>query len=475
MLGAALAGAAACGGGGDATSRVAERPLADSMPPPAATPPPRAARPPARVQRARATRGPRHAAPPAFQLPPVPASVAVEPVADTLWVGDTLRLEAAVLDSSGVPIPERVARWVPLPAGPVEVTRDGLVTAVAAGAARLTAWSGDARGDAWLLVLPVARGRVYAWDGGPAAGVRVELGAGALRLTTESAADGSFALRLPRPPGDSLTVALAPPSRALLPALLALAPPALDDSLGVVLLPSSWTIPEGRYAGRAVRITPAAALRRAGDGTRFWRVNRSDVTGEMQAVAWPPRSLPLPVVIRPSLARRTAADEGAFWATVRELEADFGMRLFRPAAAEERGAEVGVVSLELDRSLSLSGLTYISYDGRGDISEATVTVGAPGTLGDEYTIAHELVHALGVGHAASWVSLMGAAASRAARPSVEDVAYLQLLYRVRDTEHRLGARYAIPAAAAAERALAGARAAAVTVGDSPTVQEKNRR
>jgi hypothetical protein len=374
---------------------------------------------------------------------PAAAAVEVTPPRATIWVGDTVRLRAEVRDSAGAPVLAAV-RWLSPPGGLAAVSPDGLLTAFAAGEARVGAESGGARGAASLTILPVLRGRLIAPDDAPLGGARVEVGVAGARLAGAVAPDGRFTVRLPRPVDDSVHLAGGETGVGRHhPIGLWVGARELSDEVRVVLVPTEWRIGGGRHAGATVPILPAAALRRAPDGTRFWRLYRSLTTGEWQGVTWPGGRLPLPIVLR-GAAR---SEEEGFWSVARALEEDFGVRLFRPATAEEQTREVGVVTVDVDPGLARAGLTYIAFDGRGEILGAEVLVRSASWPEESGVLGHELVHALGFGHTMAWSSLMAPVSGHVGRATAADVAHALVMYAVRDAQRRHGARHALPAGA----------------------------
>ncbi|HEX6815142.1 MAG TPA: Ig-like domain-containing protein [Gemmatimonadaceae bacterium] len=87
--------------------------------------------------------------------PPVAASVQVSPGATTLVVGDSTTLTATVKDSSGAVISGAPVTWSSDNTAAATVSAAGVVKAVGAGGATITAKSGNASGTATILVLPV--------------------------------------------------------------------------------------------------------------------------------------------------------------------------------------------------------------------------------------------------------------------------------------------------------------------------------
>ena len=80
------------------------------------------------------------------------ASVSVSPPADTLVVGDTVRLSAAAADANGYPVAVPAFAWTSSDASVAAVDSTGLVTGVGEGAATITAVAGSAGGTAAITV-----------------------------------------------------------------------------------------------------------------------------------------------------------------------------------------------------------------------------------------------------------------------------------------------------------------------------------
>ena len=86
------------------------------------------------------------------QPQPVVASVVVTPSTASLLVGDTTRLSASPRESFGNPVSGKVATWSASPATVATVTSSGLVTAVGAGTATVTAAVDGKTGTASITV-----------------------------------------------------------------------------------------------------------------------------------------------------------------------------------------------------------------------------------------------------------------------------------------------------------------------------------
>jgi hypothetical protein len=139
---------------------------------------------------------------------------------------------------------------------------------------------------------------------------------------------------------------------------------------------------------------------------------------------------------------RTAFDTAAFWSAARGLGRAWGRPLFRPAA----DGESADVTVALAPGLPAAGMTTLSYDGSGVVAGARVEFRSASAAADPRVAAHELLHALGFGHARGWSSLVGLAGyggPETATPA--DVAHGQLLEAVRraarEAEREYGAAF----------------------------------
>jgi hypothetical protein len=329
--------------------------------------------------------------------------------------------------------------WIPV-AGVSRGLRALIGVVTLSGAAR-DARVVDARRDSYAF-----GGRVIPADSGALDGVRVV--AVDARGTYEALMDSSGLSEgsnpLPLPGRVTLRVfsdSTAPRYHTSVIALDAGAPSA---PARVVLVPTHWRVRGGAFDGRDVRIDPARATTRYGEGTGYWRLtNRGRLAG--RAVSWATDSFPLRMAFRrergdPSIS---ASDSAGFWENARALERLVGRPLFRPATFEEvnePGADGILVTI--NRGMPAAGKTFITYDQAGRIYEALVTVSQRDFLVQPRVATHELMHAVGFGHTGAWSSVMGPNTSGVDTPSVEDVAYAQLYYAIsqlqRDREAPFG-------------------------------------
>ncbi len=92
------------------------------------------------------------------ETPPHVSSIVVTPSSANLHVGDTVRLGVSLHDASGGTLTGRVVTWTSGNTNVATVTEEGLVTALGAGTASVTAKSEGASASATVVVaeLPVS-------------------------------------------------------------------------------------------------------------------------------------------------------------------------------------------------------------------------------------------------------------------------------------------------------------------------------
>ena len=325
------------------------------------------------------------------------------------------------------------------------------------------------------------RGRVVTADGAAPSGLRAWLrwrAAGDTALRVDSAAvdtAGAFVLALPAELPESLEVlvdAADAERRVYHPSLARMARIEAAREHGFVLAPRRWTVASGLYAGHAVEISPHRARTAAcARCSAFW-ARMPGPRSPARYQGWPAARFPLRVAFdrQSSVPAGASPDSAVFWRAAEVVEAALGMDVFRPAPywrtvprfEEEDPADV--VLVRIDRALTTAGLTTVV--GRGGTMEyAALSLQRAGSVLEprgEALVSHELMHALGVGHTCGWRSVVAEAAScpqlRASAPTAEDVAYLHLLYRVRDLQRSGAFRWGLDAAVAGERAIVLGRA-----------------
>ena len=211
------------------------------------------------------------------------------------------------------------------------------------------------------------------------------------------------------------------------------------DKLNVVLLPTVWRVRGGRWNGTTMPIQSAAALPRTGG---FARLHDSPSEPGARVVGWPLSRLPIRLT---TAADIPPADTAAFWETARAVERDLGMRLFVPAGANDAGTRA--VEVRVGPTGGSEAVTHASWSAGGDVDDAEMVLRSSSVLRDRGIVAHELLHLLGFGHNSAWPSVLSAGGSRAPGwLTAEDVAWTQLLYRLRETQAREGAGFGLGAA-----------------------------
>ncbi|HEX6370091.1 MAG TPA: hypothetical protein VF006_14315 [Longimicrobium sp.] len=324
----------------------------------------------------------------------------------------------------------------------------------------------------------VLRGRVVAADGGRTDGLRAFVrwrARGDTAPRVDSAAvdsAGRFALPVPAGAADSLQIvvdAAERGARAYHPALARIHRRDAQAEQGIVLVPRTWTIPAGRYAGQAVGISPHRARTPVCPRCSvFWVRVQPQGQEAVRFQGWPASRFPLRVGFdrEHSVPAGAAPDSAAFWRGVESVEDAFGMDLFRPVryaqtladGMEENGPD-DVVLVAIDPSLPVAGLTMV-LGRRGIVEYAAVSLQRRGVVLTDYgpeLVGHEMMHVLGFGHTCSWRSvsadLQRCPQMRTSAASPEDVAHAQVLYRVRDLQRAANLRWGLDAAAAGERVL----------------------
>ena len=315
---------------------------------------------------------------------------------------------------------------------------DGARRVAAGGAEPAAAAAADRR--AALRAGPLTlRGRVLLPDDGSPLGLRVYLDAPTYLDSADVDATGGFAFALPRLDCDSLDIRIDAPAdrpHRYHAMTLRVPLPSRNDGEGsetirALLVPTTFTIAGGTYAGTSVPIVVDAALAGPREHARFWRVSRQ--SGHGTPIGWPDERFPLPLAVVGHISALRTADSASFWAIARQLERDFGRTLFRPISLDSAESEGWSVTLSLNPQEDTPGVTFITYDGRGDVFNATVAIRSSLLLSDQRVVTHELLHVLGFGHAVGWHSVMGSPYQPAARATPSDVAYAQLFYRLRRT------------------------------------------
>ncbi len=317
-------------------------------------------------------------------------------------------------------------------------------------------------------------GQVFSADGTSVQGLRFLLRAASFADSVDVDSAGRFSLVLPAQlPDEVFELSLDAADRALRrfhPALVWLRREELAGEQRFILVPREWAIPRGSFAGAAVPIslqrafTPpctgcSAFYERAGTRTAF--LARTPVQ------SWPEARFPLRVAFdREDVSEMfTARDSVEFWRVAESMHRDLGSELFRPVRYEETLAGEGegepedVILVWVDPTLPYSGLGTAISEG-GKIVYGAVRLRRAGLASSREApelVTHELVHALGFGHTCAWRSVVAdptrCRSMRSPSLTPEDVAYMQLLRRVRELQQAHRARWGIETALAGERVL----------------------
>jgi hypothetical protein len=212
----------------------------------------------------------------------------------------------------------------------------------------------------------------------------------------------------------------------------------------VVLVPVRWRIRGGAFDGRDVSIDPVRAAANSLEASGFWRVTkRGQFAG--RAVSWVVDSFPVRVAFRHERGDPliSVSDSVAFWEIAGQVERLIGRSLFRPTSFAEIDSGADGILVTVNRGMSAAGRTFITYDPTGRIYEALVTVADRRFLTEPRIAAHELLHAIGLGHTRSWTSVMAPNTGANNVPSVDDVAYAQLYYAISELQRQREAPFGI--------------------------------
>jgi hypothetical protein len=333
-----------------------------------------------------------------------------------------------------------------MPVRAAAIVSAGLLVGMLSGGGRMLPTAAPLRSaaDLWLRAMSgaarpaVIRGRVLLPDDGSPRGLRAWLSTPTHFDSADVDATGAFTLALPQPDCDSIDILFdASPgfARRYHPARLRVPVPRPGDTTGletirVLLVPTSFTVEAGTYAGATVPIDVDAAVAGPRERARYWRISRFAQSRGVP-VGWPVDRFPIPLSVFGRSAPMRSADSATFWAVARQLEQDVGRTLFRPISQDSAESEGWSIRVTVDPAEESAGITFITYDGVGDVYEATIAIRSSMLLADSRVVSHELMHALGFGHSVGWSSVMGGPNQSATRATASDVAYAQLFYRMR--------------------------------------------
>lgn len=444
--------------------------------------------------------------------PQIPVSVEIlgGPEDGTLWTGDTLRLDVRAVTTSGETVPDAAIVFRLEPDETADVSTDGLVRVKRYGEfsviASLPKPSGVLSDTLGLVALPQIQGQLVPGVRVPPPGEdwrswQVLLEGPGISEAFAVESDGTFTGRLTELPSAPFGVRVTPREGVVseyFPTILDVHDPArLPVDLPVVVVPRSYTIPSGRYAGTVVDLPMgdvyAGMIERRDSpflsGTRLIRDEQGFRIGSRpNARTWPESAFPIPlgfsrdpvvygadtVATKPVLP----ADSVWIWAVLSELDEALGFQVFQPSSKEDALVLLDVhetwVGVGLGGASPRDQLCSNRPDGRGFFSDlwwdtnwypagtlveacdlvrgsmslhpSVLEFDRPGTL------LHEAFHVLGKGHTCRWPSVVWARASCAegeegvnlTYPSEIDVAWTRISIEVRETQRRESSYFGIP-------------------------------
>jgi hypothetical protein len=220
-----------------------------------------------------------------------------------------------------------------------------------------------------------------------------------------------------------------------------------DTAVDVVMIPTSWTVQRGRYAGAKRAIDIIKAIGSDADDTHFLD-HFTPVAGML--VGWTEDDLPITVGYDTTATTRrwTPADSSWFWSALLDINDAMGRTIFRPATNVALSTPK-VVSVRVDyetpsiRQGSIgTNLDICKPPLRGcDAVHGVVTLGSSvffrSRFDDEnfLVMQHEMMHVLGFGHACYWPSVVMRTGPDCAPTvpndiTVDDAAYIEFVLRL---------------------------------------------
>jgi hypothetical protein len=431
----------------------------------------------------------------------VPAPVAFTPAVASLWLGETLPIRAVVQDRNGNELRHSL-EWISQDSNVAPVSANGTVAGRNIGETTLRIKGVE--GGIRITVTPpgtksIVAGRIAVVDSAaqlPIVSVRYRdsRGVGEGR----SASDGSFRIELKHhiDPGDTSEVTILSEGHDALdyhPSIITLSSAAIDSSLTVILIPTSWQIRRGMYRGELVPISVSQALTPSGPvasgRSSFWQGSNVD-QGRLFLFShgiWPDTAFPVAVVLLPRSEAQPLAstDSARLWKQLDRLEDVIGANLFEPrvpapswsfSSQPDRtiivttalNAPMGGVSNDPNTVIRWSQTLprQTAEPRRFQVQSYAIRSGGV-TLNFDSTksthpvpVDHEFMHALGLGHGCNWPSatqtcdgVPEGGGTRTAYMSKWDVAYYELLRAVAERERALRTQLSVIPALLGERLI----------------------
>ncbi|MGD2071157.1 MAG: hypothetical protein PVI57_20990 [Gemmatimonadota bacterium] len=383
--------------------------------------------------------------------------------------------------------------------------------------------SDDGTGPSGNASFPVLRGTVHAVGGGDPSDLWAvwSVDDGAPPDSGRVGADGTFRIETSRAELDGELLVDGPGPREFHPFLHPFDADSLDG-VDLLLIPRSWTVRTGTYAGQSVPTPLDPAVDDEADQLLYtYYFGQPDPFAEpvrylLDLMTWPSENLPARVAIdRANSTRQLSPDDSvAVWAVLEDMEEVFGLDLFEPAAADPDWWPAGTATSGTDDLVP--GVIRVVHDperwggrpmsdrdpaardtelgtwatpGRFDayreshlrLDGGRLLLGAlePLRLADglipwETVLIHEMMHVLGVGHTFRIPSPMGPR-MRTAGPSPQDVAYMALLRETIALAREVGPSYGmIPSVIGERRVLLGETALPELEGTEATADPARR-
>lgn len=361
----------------------------------------------------------------------VPTQLTLVPDSVTFWPGDSALLQARLSDADGDSLVPQQVLWSTGSPAVAAIGASGLLRAVGEGHATITlSMAGLVRATA-VVVGSRFLGQVFPADSSDPSSLRVFVRS----ICTDSAdvqADGRFELRTSRPltgqTGDLYIDARDLSQRAYLPSLRPNIALNAAEAIVAVMVPRAWRIRHGRFAGLTIPVSMNAIL---GNGWVPADVYQSGVGGVLWS--WRDAEFPIPIVIDRlrSIETVTAQDSVNLWLQLDEMEARYGLPLFRRADWDSLPKDTVINTITglpvlfphkaMSVNFGLSGVPANAGVSRdcsktvnpftclpvGEIKWATFNINVFITQNSQATTHHEAYHALGFGHNCFWPSIMG--------------------------------------------------------------------
>ena len=387
-----------------------------------------------------------------FAIVVPPTSIRPTPSRGTLWSGEEEIVGAELRDVAGNVLPGGALSWGASDTSVLHVrTADAshaAVTGALAGAASLIAWVGDGsvRGSTPMAVRPVITGRFVTLDGTPVPPISMEVVSDDVRDSIR-VDNGAFTKRVELPFEAETDVIAEPASSVFHRIRLHIVGQRELQRLRIALVPRSWRIDRGTYAGREIAIDAARAMHRTSYGAAFWRLVPISGKGPRKLLGWREADLPLRIAFNRARSREaiSAEDSTRFWEIAAQMERDLGMQVFVPDDMRGDSTRRNMVTVEIGTHGS-EGHTFVSWAQAGDASDGVVLFRQTATLRDAHVVTHELLHLLGFGHTTEWSTVSLPSGGREPRLTPEDVAHVQLAMRLRRLQHETGAVPGLPVA-----------------------------